>query len=136
MKAAVLHQRGASPKYEDFPDPSPEANETLIHMKAVALENVDRAVANGEHFSSQQFMPTLPAIIGFDGIGALDDGRLIGFAGIRPPYGAMAELVAAAYQVPVPNDINPIIAASAPSSTMTAMFPLKWGAKLQAGDTV
>src|SRR5262249_46458632 len=84
----------------------------------------------------QQMMPTLPAIIGFDGLGTLEDGRLVGFGGIRPPYGAMAEQVAAQYTVPVPDDIDPIIAASAPSSTMTALFPLKWGAKLEAGDTV
>jgi NADPH:quinone reductase-like Zn-dependent oxidoreductase len=136
MKAAVLHQLGEVPRYEDFPDPVPAENEQIVHVKAVALENVDKAMANGSHFASQQFLPALPAIVGFDGIGSLDDGRLVGFAGIRPPYGALAEQAATAHQVPVPADIDAVMAAAAPSSILTSLFPLRWGASLQAGETV
>src|SRR5436190_22056047 len=91
MKAAVLHNFGESPRYEDFPDPSAGAEEIVVQVKAVALENIDRAMAKGQHYAVHQLVPSLPAIIGFDGIGALDDGRLIGFGGMRPPYGSMAE---------------------------------------------
>src|SRR5262245_54851318 len=93
MKAAVLHKLGEAPRYEDFPDPVPGADEMLIHVKAIELANVDKAIAQGTHFASQQFLPALPAIVGFDGIGMRDDGKLVGFGGMKPPYGSMAEKV-------------------------------------------
>lgn len=47
MKAAVLHKYGRAPRYEDFPDPTLEDGEILVQVKAVALENIDRALARG-----------------------------------------------------------------------------------------
>jgi len=137
MKAAVLHRFGKAPRYEDFADPTPGQDEIVIQVKAVALENIDRAMAKGTHFSTRQFLPRLPAILGSDGIGQTEDGRLIGFGGMRPPYGSMAERAAipSAYQVPVPDGVDAVTAAAVPSSTLTALFPLKWGAKLQPGET-
>jgi len=90
MKAAVLHKFGEIPKYEEFPDPIPKQDEVLIDVKAVAFENVDKMMADGEHFASEQFLSELPAIVGFDGIGVLSDGQLVGFSGLKAPYGAMA----------------------------------------------
>jgi NADPH:quinone reductase-like Zn-dependent oxidoreductase len=138
MKAAVLHQFGSSPQYEDFADPIPGKDELLVHVKAVALENVDKMMADGSHFASRQFLPQLPAIVGFDGIGLLEDGRLVGFGGIRSPYGAMAErtVIAAGQFVPVPAGVDAVIAAALPASALTSLFPLRWGAKLQPGETV
>jgi len=138
MKAAVLHQFGQAPKFEDFPDPVPGEGEVIVHVKAVALENVDKAMASGSHYAARQFLPNLPAIVGFDGIGTLDDGRLIGFGGIRPPYGAMAEraVIKDGYFVPIPEGVDAVTAAALPSSTLTALFPLKWGVQLQPGETV
>ncbi len=137
MKAAVLHKHGESPKYEDFPDPTPGQDEMVVQVKAVALENVDKAVANGSHYASQQFLPKLPAIVGFDGIGVLDDGKLIGFGGIQPPYGAMAEkvVIPKTHQFPVPEGIDAATASAVPGSALTA-FPLKYAARLQPGETV
>ena len=138
MKAAVLHKFGKAPRFEDFADPTPGQDEIVIHVKAVPLENIDRAMVKGTHFSTRQFLPQLPAIPGSDGIGQTEDGRLIGFGGMRPPYGSMAERAAipAAYQVPIPDGVDAVTAASVPSSTLTALFPLKWGVKLQPGETV
>jgi NADPH2:quinone reductase len=138
MKAAVLHQFGELPRYEEFPDPTPGENELRLQVKAVALENIDRAMANGAHFATRQFYPSLPAVVSFDGIGALDDGRLVGFGGIRPPYGSMAELavIPKAYQVPIPEGVDAATAAAVPASALTSLFPLKWGVKLQPDQTV
>jgi NADPH2:quinone reductase len=110
----------------------------MIQVKAFSLENVDRAMVKGTHFSTRQFLPQLPAIPGTDGIGEAENGRLIGFGGMRPPYGSMAERAAfpAAYQVPIPEGVDAVTAASVPSATLTALFPLKWGAQLQPGETV
>ena len=138
MKAAVLHNFGEIPQYEDFPDPIPKENEVLIDVKAVAFENVDKAMAAGTHFVSRQFLSPLPAIVGFDGIGSLPDGRLVGFGGVKAPYGAMAEktVVSKENTVPIPKGVDPVTAAAIPSSALTSLFPLKCGARLQQGETV
>jgi NADPH:quinone reductase-like Zn-dependent oxidoreductase len=138
MKAAVLHKFGETPRYEDFPDPMPDEGQILVHVKAVALENVDKVMAEGSHFASRQFLSTLPAIVGFDGIGMLEDGSLVGFGGVKAPYGAMAEktVIPQGYHVPVPEGVDAVIAAALPASALTSLFPLKWGAKLQPGETV
>src|SRR5271165_3168496 len=138
MKAAVLHRFGKAPRYEGFPDPPVGPDEITIQVKAVALENIDRAVARGTHFASRQLLPQLPAIVGSDGIGMLEDGRLVGFGGLHPPYGSMAELavVPRVYALPIPAGIDAVTAAAVPSSTLTALLPLKWGVRLQPGETV
>jgi NADPH:quinone reductase-like Zn-dependent oxidoreductase len=138
MKAAVLHQFGETPRFEDFPDPNPREGQVSVQVKAVALENIDKMMADGSHYASRQFLSNLPAIVGFDGIGTLEDGSLIGFGGVQAPYGAMAEktVIPQGYHVPIPNGVDAVTAAALPASTLTALFPLKWGAKLQSGETV
>lgn len=138
MKAAVLHAFSEPPRYEEFPDPIPEKDEALVLVKAVALENIDKAVAKGTHYASRQFLPHLPAIVGSDGIAMRDDGQLIGFGGLRPPYGSMAEkaVFPKAYQAPIPDGVDAATAATVPAPTLTSLFPLKWGAKLQPDETV
>jgi NADPH2:quinone reductase len=54
----------------------------------VAAENVDKMIAAAPIFARAQFLPQLPAILGFDGIGALPDGTLVGFSSPTAPYGA------------------------------------------------
>jgi NADPH:quinone reductase-like Zn-dependent oxidoreductase len=138
MKAAVLHHFGSIPRYEDFPDPTPEKDEILVQVKAVALENIDKAMAKGTHYASHQFLPKLPAIVGSDGIAMRDDGQFVGFGGVRPPYGAMAEkaVLPNLYQVPIPDGVDAATAATVPGSALTSLFPLKWGARLQPDETV
>jgi NADPH:quinone reductase-like Zn-dependent oxidoreductase len=138
MKAAVLHKFGELPRFENFPDPTPGENELLVHVKAVALENVDKAMAAGSHFASRQFLSALPAIVGFDGIGTLEDGKLIGFGGLKSPYGAMAEktVIQQGYYVAIPEGVDAVTAAALPASALTSLFPLRWGAKLQPGEAV
>src|SRR6185436_13145264 len=138
MKAAVLHQFGTTPKFEEFPDPPIEEGQLLVHVKAVALENIDKALANGSHFAAKQILPQLPAVVGLDGIGMLEDGKLVGFGGLKSPYGAFAEktVIQEGYFVPVPDGVDAVTAAALPASALTSLFPLRWGAKLQPGETV
>jgi threonine dehydrogenase-like Zn-dependent dehydrogenase len=42
MKAAVLHEIGGIPRYEDFPDPVPGDGEVMIEVKAVASRTSTR----------------------------------------------------------------------------------------------
>jgi NADPH2:quinone reductase len=112
MKAAVLHEVGGVPRYEDFPDPVAGDGEVIIEVRAVAVENVDKMIAAGTHYASEKFIAELPAIPAFDGIGTLPDGTLVGFGNPRPPYGALAErtVVAANAYVPLPQGVDPAVA--------------------------
>ena len=136
MKAAVLHERDGVPRYEDFPDPVAGEGEVIIEVKAVAVENVDRAVAAGTHFAGRAMMPELPAIPCFDGIGTLPDGRLVGFGNPRPPYGALAErtVVREGAYAPIPDGLDPAVA-TVLSSAISGMS-MKTAAGLQPGESV
>lgn len=107
-------------------------------MKAVSLDNADKLISGGSHYASQQLIPNLPAIVGADGIGLLADGKLVGFGGMKPPYGSMAEVavIPSGYYVTIPDGVDAVTAAAVPASVLASLFPLKWGANLQAGEVV
>ena len=141
MKAAVLREFGSVPRYEDFSEPTADAGDVLIHVKAVALENFDKMTAQGVHYASKRTFPRFPAIVGHSGVGTLADGTLVAFGGSRPPYGTMAEIAVvpkeyAGYLSPVPEGVDAGLAAALPASALTSYLPLKWGAKLEPGQTV
>jgi NADPH2:quinone reductase len=86
--------------------------EVLIAVRAVAVENVDKAIAAGTHYASKNYLAQLPVIPAFDGVGTLADGTLVGFGNPRLPYGALAEktVVASNAFVPIPEGIEPAVA--------------------------
>lgn len=136
MKAAVVHEARGVPRYEDFPDPTPQQGEVLVRVRAVAVENVDKAIVNGEHYAAGRFVTAFPMIPAFDGIGELADGTLVTFGNPRPPYGALAELCAvdARTTQPIPEGVEPSVLAVM-SSAITAMS-IKVAGELEPGQTV
>lgn len=136
MKAAVLHEVGGVPRYEEFPDPVPADGEVVIDVLAAAVENVDKAVAAGTHYASAKYLGVLPMIPVFDGIGTLPDGTVVGFGNPRLPYGALAEktVVPEGSYAPIPDGIDPAIA-TVMASAITALT-MKTAAGLQPGETV
>lgn len=141
MKAAVIHEFGSVPSYEDFTDPIAQPGDLIVDVKAVALENFDKMTAEGVHYASRHTFPQFPAVVGHIGVGALPDGKLVAFGGTRHPYGTMAEKTIvpkeyAAYTTPLPEGVDAGVAAALPASALTSLLPLKWGANLQPGQTV
>lgn len=136
MKAAVVHEVGGVPRYEDFPDPVPQDGEVLLRVRAVAVENVDRAIVAGEHYTAARYLAALPMIPTFDGVGELPDGTLVTFGNVRPPYGALAELCAVdpGLTRPIPAGIDPTVL-SVLSSAVTAMS-IRAAGELEPGQTV
>jgi NADPH:quinone reductase-like Zn-dependent oxidoreductase len=136
VKAAVVDHAGGVPHYGDFPDPELRQGEVLLTVAAVAVENVDRAIVAGTHYTAAPFQAALPAIPCFDGIGRLPDGTLVGFGGITPPYGTLAEyaVVPATHIAPIPEGIEPPVAAVL-SSAISAMS-MRTAAGLSAGETI
>jgi NADPH2:quinone reductase len=83
-----------------------------------------------------------PAVVGHSGVGELEDGTLVSFGGVKPPYGTMAEQtvvpeVYRAYVTPVPEGVDAMVAAALPAAALTSLLPLKYGAAtLQPGAKV
>jgi NADPH:quinone reductase-like Zn-dependent oxidoreductase len=141
MKAAVIRAFGDTPQYEDFPDPAEGGEDTIIQVRAVVLENFDKMTAAGTHYASKQFFSTFPAIVGHGGVGTLVDGTLVTFGGVRPPYGTMAEIAVVpreygAFISRVPAGVAASVAAALPATALTSLLPLRYGARLQAGETM
>ena len=136
MKAAVLHEVGGVPRYEDFPDPVAGEDEVIIEVLAVAVENVDKLIAAGDHYASKKFVARLPAIPAFDGIGTLPDGTLVGFGDPRLPYGALAErtVVSAKAFAAIAEGVDPAVA-TVLGTAITGMS-IKTAANFVPGETV
>jgi NADPH2:quinone reductase len=135
MKAAVLHQLGSPPRFEEFANPVAGENEVLVNVRAASLKQIDKSMASGSHYASFR---ELPVGCGLDGAGTLDDGTRVFFAGPRRPFGAMAEqtVVPRALCFPVPDGLDDTTAAALPNPAGSSWLPLKWRAKLAAGETV
>jgi NADPH2:quinone reductase len=141
MKAAVIRAFGDTPEYADFPDPTVDGEDTLIQVRAVVLENFDKMTAAGTHYASKHLFPLFPAIVGHGGVGALADGTLVTFGGVRPPYGTMAEKAVvpgeySAFISRVPAGVDVSVAAALPAAALTSLLPLRHSARLQAGESV
>jgi NADPH:quinone reductase-like Zn-dependent oxidoreductase len=136
MNAAVLHGFDSPPRFEEFAEPTPaDENEVIVHVKAAALKPVDKQMAAGSHYASPR---ELPVVCGLDGVGRLEDGSRVYFAGIRPPYGAMAQRAVVSRQrcFPLPREIDDATAAAVVNPGVSAWLTLAQLAKLARGETV
>jgi NADPH:quinone reductase-like Zn-dependent oxidoreductase len=135
VNAAALYTLGNPPCFEQFPEPVPAEGEVIVRVCAAALKPIDKQMANGTHYASFR---ELPVVCGLDGVGYLDDGSRVFFAGPRRPYGAMAErtVVRRAQCFAVPEGLSDDIAAALPNPGVSAWLTLKERAKLASGETV
>jgi NADPH2:quinone reductase len=135
MNAAVLHAFEKPPRFEQFAEPVAREGEVLVHVLAAALHPSTRAVASGTHYASPK---ELPAIVGLDGCGRLDDGTRVFFGGPRPPGGTMAERCAVprARCWPVPDGLDDATAAAIVNPALSSWLPLICSAHLAPGETV
>lgn len=161
MKAARYHQTGSSDviKYEEVPDPQPDAGEVIVRVKAAALNRLDVFLRSGA-----TSMPgfTLPHIGGFDIAGVVEtvgagvDPKRIGedvvvnarvtgpmargkldIIGISRP-GGFAELVAVPAQclAPKPKNYSWEEAAAFGCVYLTAYYGLILQARVKPGEVV
>jgi NADPH2:quinone reductase len=135
MKAAVLHELGNAPRFEEFTEPTAGKDEVLVRVRAASLKAVDKQLASGSHYASPR---ELPVVCGTDGVGVMEDGTRIFFGGPRRPYGAMAERTVAprAFCFAVPAGIDDATGAALPNPGVSAWLSLTHRAKLAAGETV
>jgi len=133
MKAAVLHQLGSLPIYEEFPTPVPQnENQLILNMKASSLKNLDKLRASGKHYASYT---DLPVVVGIDGVGVLENGTRVYAQGIT---GMMAEkaLISKNSYLVLPDKIDDFTAAALPNAVIGATMALRFRAKMKKGDVV
>jgi len=135
MKAAVLHELGKPPRYEEFAEPVAGQDEVIVRVRAASLKAVDKQLASGSHFASPR---ELPVICGTDGVGDLADGTRVFFGGPPRPFGAMAQRTVApeAFCFPVPDSLDDATAAALPNPGVSAWLVLSQRAKVAKGETV
>jgi NADPH:quinone reductase-like Zn-dependent oxidoreductase len=135
MKAAVVYKKGELPKYAEFQDPiATNENEVLISVKAVAITNLDKGIASGEHYSSENENQN-GTVIGSDGIGLLENGTRVYARGIS---GTIAEkaLVEKNRMVALPDGIEDATAAAMPNAVAGSAMALRFRAGIKPGETV
>jgi D-arabinose 1-dehydrogenase-like Zn-dependent alcohol dehydrogenase len=65
MKAAVLHTLGKLPRFEEFPEPTPEKGEVIVQVKAAALRSsgLELYGSGGGSISLQAIFETFPQML-------------------------------------------------------------------------
>lgn len=123
MKAAIVEELGASPRYGDFQEPRPDADHVVVDVLASAVHVLVRARAAGLHYSSGSELPFVP---GVDAVARTEDGRRIYTGGCPEPFGTLAERapVARGYAVPVPDELDDAVAAALVNPGASSWAPL------------
>jgi NADPH:quinone reductase-like Zn-dependent oxidoreductase len=133
IKAAVLIQLGSTPVYVDFPDPITKNDEQiLVNVEAAALKNIDKLRTKPGNYVSYH---KLPAIVGSDGVGILEDGTRIYAQGITGMMAKKAVISRNRYTI-LPDGIDTATAAALPNAVFGSVMALQSRAKFKSGEVV
>ena len=135
MKAAIVKAPKTKPVYGDFEEPVERDGFNIIQVRATALSQLTKSRASGNHYSADGLFP---AVAGTDGVGVTRDGKRVYFALPEHPFGSMGErsLVRSEYCIPLPGEVDDIVAAAIANPGMSAWAALMERARLQPGETV
>ena len=133
MDAAVLHEYGEAPRYGESAEPAAGDGQVVVAVGAAALHHLDLLKASGNFYLDQP----LPAVVGGDGVGRLEDGRRVLFEAVAP-HGSMAERSVAKADTlfDVPADLDDATAAALANSGIAGWLAPAWRADLKPGETV
>jgi NADPH2:quinone reductase len=136
MHAAVLHEHGATPVYEEFEEPVAGDGQAVVEVAVAGVNPVDVRKAAGTFVSGP---PPLPSVVGSEGVGRIaGDGRRVYFDAPVAPFGAFAErvLVRAEDPIELPDAIDDGVAVALGIAGLAAWLPLAWRVQLRPGETV
>ena len=135
MRAAVLHEHGATPLVGDFDDPQEQSGCALVTVSAAGLHHLDLHKASGTFYLGP---PPLPSVVGTDGVGRLEDGTRVYFDACVSPYGSMAErtVVPRDALLPVADGVADEVAAALGNTGLGGWLAVEWRSGLQPGETV
>ena len=135
MRAAVIHRAGATPALDQFADPQPGQGLSVGTLVAAALNPLDVLIVN-DQLPFRRLQP--PCIAGYEAVVQLGDGTRCYLAGPPAPYGTLAELVPVPDSAgfPVPDGVDPGLAAALGVTGIVGWVALDYRGHLQTGETV
>src|SRR5580658_915322 len=135
MRAAVIRRSGATPALDQFADPRPGPGLSVGTLVAAALNPLDVLLVNGQ-IPFRLLGP--PYVAGYEAVVQLGDGTRRYLAGPPAPYGTLAELVPIPDSdgFPVPDGVDPGLAAALGVAGIVGWVSLDYRAHLQPGETV
>jgi NADPH2:quinone reductase len=131
LKAAVLPVVDAPFELQEVADPVPQDDDALVRVRAAGINFLDILIRRGRYPQA----PALPAVLGVELAGELEDGtRVMAIV----PAGAYAELAAVprAALVPLPGEATFAEGAGFLLTFLTAYVPLTRQVRLGKGQTV
>jgi NADPH:quinone reductase len=131
LRAAVLNEVDGPFELRETADPAPQEGEVLVRVRAAGINFLDILIRRGRYPQ----MPDLPAVLGAELAGELEDGtRVMALV----PAGGYAELtaVARAALVPLPEAATFVEGAGFLLTFLTAYVPLTRQVRLAEGPTV
>jgi NADPH2:quinone reductase len=133
MRAAVLHEYGV-PRAGEFEEPVAGPQRAVVEVLAAGVNPVDATISAGRFYGGR---PTLPSVVGREGVGTLD-GERVYFDAPVPPFGSMAEcaLIDPRGTYQVPDEVDDGVAVALGISGLAAWLALTWRAQLRAGEHV
>jgi NADPH2:quinone reductase len=145
MKAIRIHRFGPGEdvlEYEEVPEPKPGPGELLVKIEAASLNRADIGLRRGTYRVAPEDLPIIPGrefagrveAVG-PGVGDFRAGqRVVAYPGKGgyAEYGATKETLAR----PIPDGIEPSVAASVPTVCLTAWFALLEDGGLKSGEQV
>lgn len=132
MRAAVLHEFGATPVVEDWERPQAGAGELVLDVVAAGLNPIDLTIASGRFYGPT---PRLPAPVGSEAVVRV--GGSLAYVS-RASSGTFAEQAAVDPEalVELPPEIAPGRAIAAGIAGLAAWGGLDHGAALREGERV
>jgi NADPH:quinone reductase-like Zn-dependent oxidoreductase len=130
MKAAVLHEIGGVPVFEELDEPKAPEGQELAEVLVAGINPVDISMAAGS--------PTIPSVVGREGIARLSDGQRVYFDTAGTPFGSMASRVPVdpGRTFPVPEGLDDGLAVALGIAGLAGWLALQLRARVQAGETV
>lgn len=124
MKAAIMRSAETTPEYGDFAEPTVDEGHVLVELVAAGIHPVVRSLATGRHYGSRATWPLIP---GVDAVARTPGGELIYTGRMQPPYGTLAERMAApaSLRIPLPAEANAVQIAGGLNPGLSSWLPLK-----------
>jgi NADPH:quinone reductase-like Zn-dependent oxidoreductase len=123
MKAAIITEPGAVPRYGDFAEPVVSDGRQIVELVAAGIHPVVRSLAHGRHYGSTNAYPLIP---GVDAVARTAGGQLVYTGYVAAPYGTIADRMAVpSFGLPLPAGADPVQIAGGLNPGGASWLPLK-----------
>jgi len=139
MRAAVIHELGATPVVEEHDEPVRGAGQALVESGAAGVNPVDLAIGAGVFYGGQ---PPLPFVAGREGAGRVVEGDAFApgtlVATLKTASGSMAErFVADESELwEIPAEADPVVATALGIAGLAGWLAVEERGRIQEGDRV